>query len=45
MRLTALRIPPDLHKTAIKKAKADGRTFSSYLRQLIKRDIERSKTK
>jgi predicted HicB family RNase H-like nuclease len=45
MRLTALRIPPDLHKHAIKKAKADGRTFSSYLRQLIKKDVERNTKK
>jgi len=45
MKLTALRLPPELHKIAIKKAKADGRTFSGYVRQLLKQDTEKKATK
>jgi hypothetical protein len=39
---TALRIPPDLLGEAKRRAAQDGRSLSNYIRQLIRRDMERS---
>jgi predicted HicB family RNase H-like nuclease len=36
---TALRIPPELRERAKKKAAANGRSLSNYIKFLIRRDL------
>ena len=39
---TALRIPPELREKAKRRAQAQGRSLSNYIKFLITRDLERA---